>query len=169
MSTERARIERAKKILNEQPADFPLKDYLEAMVNETLHLYYSDRLKILRMYSDDLPTGVLVGPWHPKYPMMKCRGNVIVGVGGTIQTAVNDGVVKNKDVVAKLKYYRTHDWNYAKGAKGEFWTLPEEINLINNTLDSMVNYIDREYGIEDRTSFLDEKFQELLNHARESF
>lgn len=166
MNIERARVERAKEILNEQPAEFPMREYFEALANESLQQYYLDRFKVFQLYSDLLPGEKLVGLWHPDYPMMKCRGTCVTGIGFDLKLAISDKVIKSKEIIEKADFFRNYNWNFQKGKKGEYWTTPEEIVLINNTLDPVAEYLNGEYTLKDNGDLLKTKFQEILIEAR---
>ncbi len=162
MATKR---ERALEVIQNTEGDFPGKEYLEALVNDTLPRYFLDIFQTFRFYSDDLPKD-MAREWHPDYPWMKCRGNVITSISISLFKAVNDGVIKDKEVVDLISYFRGRDWNFEKGQKGECWTSQEEIELINVTLDAVIGVLVREYGLVNNVDEIKSKFEEELVQER---
>jgi hypothetical protein len=136
----------AKQILDENPNMFPeFAEYFRAIMNGTLPHYFLGQFEMYRSYSDDLPEPDIPNT-DPDYrflrlqfrehnPRMKCRLNVIRGIKLTIRTALNHGILEPSK---ELENYLGHKWEADKGAKGEYWTSREEINLINHTLDSLI-------------------------------
>jgi hypothetical protein len=159
------RRERTIEILQEE-IDPASREYFEAIVNETLPQYYLDCFRSHKLWSDDLPGKRLVGVWHPDYPLMKCRGNFVWGLSGALRGAIGNKVVKSSEVIKKVKDFVKHDWNCFKGRKGEYWTQPEEISLINDTLDFVITYLNQEYKLEDNTDLLKQKFSEEMVRVR---
>lgn len=142
------------------------REYLEAIVNETLPQYYLDKLLWYQLYSDDLPRERSVDIWHPDFPMMKCRGSVITSIDQELGGGVNDRVIKSSEVIDRVRSYREYDWNFRKGANREFWTSPEEIDLINNTLIAVIAYLKQEYILSDNINSIKQRFQEVLIQRR---
>jgi len=163
------RRERALEALNGKAGDVVDRKYLEAIVNETLPQHFLDICQWFQLYSDDLPGERLVDIWHPDYPMMKCRGSVISGISMTLRRAVKDSVIKSSDIIKKMEDYQKHDWNFQKGAKGEYWTSLEEIDLINDTLDTVIEHLKQEYTLKDNIDSLKQKFQEVLVQRRQDW
>jgi len=161
-----SRRERAFEVLKDHTDDFIGRKYIEAIANETLPQYFLDRFQWFHLYSDDLPGERLVDVWHPDYPLMKCRGNVIYGISGELRNSVKDGVIKSSDIIDKVEYYRKYNWNFQKEAKGEYWTNQEEIDLINGTLEAVIGYLKQNYSVKDNIELLKIRFQEDLIHVR---
>jgi len=42
---------------------------------------------------------------------------------------------------------RSQKLNAERGKKGEFWTLPKEIELMNTTLDNAISYLKNIYAL----------------------
>jgi len=152
-------IDDAQRILARQhdTETFPLKfkERLEAVIDGTLPEFYLAELRRRRNYSDDLPEpdvppthpdyslSRLAAGWdHPSYPNLKCRGNCIIGTTLTLQDLL-DNIELSTPVAARITEFRTKKWNYSRGAKGEYWTLPEEITYINETLDMVIAELDK--------------------------
>ncbi len=161
------RRERAIEVLQEHPGILPDREYYEAIVNETLPQFHLDRFQWFQLHSDALPGERLVDIWHPDYPMMKCRGSVIFKISLGLYRAVEDKVIKSRDVINSVEDYRAYDWNFQKGSKGEYWTSPEEIELINNTLAAVIGYLKQEYALKDNIESLKQKFQAELIRRRQ--
>ena len=108
----------------------------------------------MRDYSDDLPFHEnkykrLALVWDsPAYPNFKCRGNVMVGISLTLQAAMYEGIVKDPSIILAINKLRYYNFNAFRGSKGEYWTTPDEIKLINDTLDTVMDYLKREYRLQ---------------------
>ena len=134
------------------------KDLFQAVIDETLPQFYLGRLLHLRYdLSDELPEPD-VPKDHPDYkelrlefrvnnPQMKCRGNYIVSISLTLQSVIGQEVLTAPEYVDLVEEYKTRKWNAFRGAKGEYWTLPEEIQLINSTLETVIAGIKDKYGL----------------------
>ena len=128
---------------------------LNAILNGTVPQYCLAELKKRRYdYSDALPfsedkTTRLALVWDdPKYPYFKCRGNSIIGISLKLQRTLNEGLIKDPSVVLAINKFRYYNWNALRGAKGEYWTTPEEIMFINRTLDLVIGYLKATYNLE---------------------
>jgi hypothetical protein len=157
------KIEHAKRalaLMSEKPLPQPCKDYFEAIVNNQLPKYYLEQLLEKRSYSDDLPEPAISPDHpnykferlaardnHPAYPKLKCRGNAICEISMTLRASVDDKVVTGEEALKAIDDFMSHDWNYCKGGKGENWTTPEEIQLINKTLDTVISCIKDDYKL----------------------
>jgi hypothetical protein len=161
--------ERALEVLNGNPDNSLPFPYLEAIANETLPQYYFDEIQIHKLYSDELPEHKLVAEWHTEYPLMKCRGNVIIGIGATFQGLLNDKIVEDQEIVNSIKRFRGYDWEFQKGYKGEYWTSREEINFINKTLRTVAIHIKNKYRLEDNTDSIQKKYKDRLTETRKSW
>jgi len=133
-----------------------LRTYFQSVIEDTLPEYYLNRFNRFKGYSDDLPKPEvdpshenygflrLKAGWdHPKYPHLKCRGNVICGISVNLQHAVKDGVLGG----GLMEDFRDYDFSFSKGRKGEFWTTSEEIDFINKTLDLAIAQIKEKYSL----------------------
>ena len=78
---------------------------------------------------------------------MKCRASAIIGISSLLRSAVDEDIIKDSQVVRKIEDYRKHDWNAVGKGKGKSWTTPEEIRLINETLDAAIFCIEKTYRI----------------------
>ncbi len=156
--------ERARELLKEYDGNETFsvfsQDYFQAIAESTLPRFYRDWLRFKKGYSDDLPepdvprdhpdyTYIrLEAGWnHPSSPFLKCLGNVIGGISMSLKGCIDDEIVFDSEIYRLVDHYRSHNWNYARGKKGEYWTLPEEIQLINTTLDVMIGYLERTYSL----------------------
>lgn len=157
--------ENAREVLKEI-SNGPEKEYFEAIVDETLPQYYFNELQILLLYSDKLPKQVLVDISHPDYPLMKCRGNVIIGIGLKLQKLLADNMVEDERVVDVVNKYKKHNWNFQKGSKCEYWTSRSEINLINRTLKTVTTHIKDKYGLNSDSGTIQRKFEDRLAETR---
>ncbi len=157
------------KALQEDNFGFLDRDYVEALANETLPKYYHDIFGFFRLHSDDLPKKGLVGEWHPHYPLMKCRGNVIIGISLSLRGAVTDGVFTEPDDLSVVEYFRNYNWTFQTGAKGEVWTSRYEIEFINTTLDFAMSRIRERYGVKHDQESVQKKFFDELKRRRESY
>ncbi|GEM_PF-2357661 len=125
----------------------------EAKLNGKLPQYYLGELARKRAYSDDLPFHEdkykrLALVWDsPHYPGFKCLGNVIIGISLTLQGAMYEGLVKDPPVILAINNFRYHNFSALRGAKGEYWTTPEEIKYINDTLDLVIDCLKREHNL----------------------
>lgn len=144
-------------------------EYVEALAFDKLPQYYVDTFDFYKLYSDELPQGELVGEWHPSYPMMKCRGNVIFGIGMALSSAVSDGILKNEDELKVVNFYKKYDWKYLQGSKGKVWTTVAEIELINKTLDFVTQRIKSNFGVINREEEIGLKFQKELLERRKKY
>ena len=144
-------------------------EYVEALAFDKLPQYYADSFDFFKMYSNELPSKEVVGEWHPSYPMMKCRGNVIVGIGVSLASAVTDGVLSDQDETEVVDHYRNYNWTFQQGSKGEVWTTQYEIELINKTLEFVSNKIKTKFDIQDKTHELKSKFAKELLERRKSY
>ena len=130
------------------------KPYFEAIINGKVPEYRLGLLKQFKDYSDDLPFHEdkdkrLALVWnHPSYPNFKCRGNVLCGISMGLQGVVYEGLVKDPAVILAINNFRYHNFNAFRGNKGEYWTTPDEIAFINRTLDTVIDYLKREYKLE---------------------
>jgi len=158
--------ESARGILEKISKDAPMREYFEAIVNETLPQYYFNELQILLLYSDKLPRHILADIWHPDYPFMKCRGNVIIGIGLKLQGLIRDNIVEDESVVDVVNKYKKYNWNFQKGSKGEYWTSRKEISLINRTLKTVTTHIKDKYELEHDPDSIRKKFEDRLSEAR---
>ncbi len=139
--------EQAQKILEEHPADSDfLNAHLRAIIDGTLAEYYITLLKDSKDYSDELPQGRSVGPWHPDFPFMKCRGNIITSISLLLQGVIGDGIIHDESVINIIEQYVTHEWNAFRGKK--YWTTPEEIQLINDTIDAVIACIEQTHTLD---------------------
>jgi len=123
-----------------------LRPLYEAVLSGKLPQYYFSELKRFKSYSDALPSEGLVGEWHPDYPFMKCRGNTIICISLALQATADEGLIKSECVLNAIERYRAQDWGFHKG-KHISRTTPEEIKLINDTLDIVIGYLEREYNL----------------------
>jgi hypothetical protein len=123
----------------------PLKPYLDAKENGTLPKYYLNRFKYFRDdWLNDLPSinvhllatldreGKFVGDDY------KCRWNYIVGLSLTLETAVEDSVIADSELVKKIGNFRHYDFKFLHN---EF-TTKEEIDMINQILADMIQYLE---------------------------
>ena len=124
-----------------------VSSFCEAVLSGKLPQYYFSELKRFKSYSDALPSEGLVGEWHPDYPNMKCKGNTIIGISLTLQATADEGLIKSEYVLNAIERYKLQDWSFHKG-KYISRTTPEEIKLINDTLDTVMGYLESEYGLE---------------------
>ena len=120
-----------------------LREYFRAVVREELPSHFLSVFKIFASYSDDLPSR-LVGQWHPAYPNMKCRVRVILGIRLNLQECLHHSLIHDAEIEFKIRKYLHHDWASQKGA----WTTPAEMNIINDTLHAVINYLQREYKLD---------------------
>lgn len=160
--------ERASELLEAIP-DMVGREYFEAIAEGTLPQYFLELFQTLQLFSDDLPGERLVAEWHPDYPYMKCRGNCIISVNLSLSRAVADRIIKDDGVVGKVSRFGEHEWNFQKGSKGEYWTQPEEIDLINDTLDTVISHLNKEYELNDNREVVEQKFQVQLAKTRKGW
>lgn len=148
--------EKAKSILD-QDINPEERIYFESILNDQLPQYYFEELSKYRFnYSDELPEPnvPVTAPdykklkleFRVKNPKMKCRAHCIVGISLTLQGINEERVLNSLEYKKIIRNYRFYDWNAFKGAKGEFWTSPEEIQFINKTLDKTLNLIKSKYN-----------------------
>jgi len=141
-------IEVAARVLEEnEHLPSPLLDRFRAIVDGNLPRYYHEELMRKRAYSDYCQPGRLVAEWHQDYPHMKCRVGVIVGIGLDLQSMISEEVITDDGLKEKIRQFLSRDWEGQKGAKGQFWTTGEEIDLINDMLDDTMVYLKRTYGL----------------------
>ncbi len=120
--------------------------YFKAKEDGILASYYLDKFRFKRdNYLDELPSedvrnlatlderGCFVGDNY------KCRGNYIVGLGAVTGAAINDSVISDLCLIETLKQFRLHDFGYHHG---EFTTI-EEIEMINQILNGVIQYLER--------------------------
>lgn len=155
----RMTVEKAREILltKDDPLD---REYYEAVINNTLSQYYAGRLYISSLCSNDLPEE-LVGPWHPDYPFVKCRGNFIAGLRARLNKMIDDQVVIDRDFVYLAQDFIHYPWEY-----GLRFTNRDEIKMINATLNIVLNYLVETYGLTLDRPALQQKFKELKHKAR---
>ena len=124
----------------------PHNEIFKAIVDGKLPQYYLNKLVSFRAYSNDLPGPRLVGEWHPHYPLMKCRGNVITAISLAIQGAVEQGLIDDERIISLINDFRHYKWNVFEG-KYTSWTTSEEIKFMNDTLDVVINHLCDKYGL----------------------
>ncbi|HLD81755.1 MAG TPA: aminotransferase class I/II-fold pyridoxal phosphate-dependent enzyme [Patescibacteria group bacterium] len=69
----------------------------------------------------------------------KCRGNYIFGLSGTLSRAINDHVISDSELIAKIQQFKSHDFRYVHGER----TAPEEITMINALLADVIQYLEK--------------------------
>ncbi|MBR9699369.1 hypothetical protein GOV09_02850 [Candidatus Woesearchaeota archaeon] len=108
-------------------------------------------------YSDELPEPD-VPETHPDYrflrlqfreqnQQMKARVHAIIGISLSLQGVIGDEVLAAQGYEDIVEGFCKRQWNAQRGAKGEFWTLPEEIGYMNATLDTFIGAIKEVYGL----------------------
>src|SRR3989338_2767187 len=144
-------IEDAVRVLEENHKLPPeILEIYAAIRDGNLPRYYWGELKRKMAYSDDVLPGRLAGDWHPNYPNMKCRRNVIFGIGIDLQAMVEEEIITDDSLKEKIRQFVSRQWESQRGGKGKFWTTPEEILLINSMLDHAISYLQRTYGLESK-------------------
>jgi len=141
----------------------PTAPFWEAIRDGILPQWYLDRFRLFRDdYSDDLP-GIDLDKNDPDYRYLrlkatydhptgnklKCRKNVIRSIYGHFQGAINQEVIVDEGVIEVIESFGSRDWECDKGDKGEHWTTPEEIDLINDTLDVVISHLEEAYDLGD--------------------
>ena len=161
--------ERACEVLEGMPDGYVTRPYFEAMASETLPKYYFDELQIRLLYSDELPNRRSVAEWHPDYPLMKCRRNVIFGISMTLQDLMRHKIVEDPGIVGVIETFKGYDWNCQKHLKDERWTSREEIVLINRTLKTVTGHIKDKYGLKEDHDSIRKKYKERLAEERKTW
>lgn len=118
--------------------------HLEAKENGKLKEYYLDRfLHSKNDCSDDLPNvdlrdskasderGLFIGGEY------KCRGNYISGLSKVFSVLLEEGVITSPEIIGKIETFCQHDWNFYHNQP----TTREEIDLINQILDAVIEYL----------------------------
>ncbi len=123
-----------------------LAPFYKAVLGGKLPQYYLDTLKEYKARSDDLPPELL-SVTDPRYGKMKCLDNAIVGLSLTLQGTIEEGLVNDPSIMAAIEKFTKHNWNAFKGV-GKAMTTPEEIKLINDTLDIVIGYLKTKYKLE---------------------
>lgn len=95
---------------------------------------YLSNIKYARNnYIDDLPPQLLK-PWDANYDLYKCRGNFMVGIGTHISRLLSKALLNTEDTIKDSKnfmqYIQTRNWKVL--------TTKEEIDMVNNVLDSII-------------------------------
>lgn len=145
------------------------RQYIEAIRDGELPRYYMQRLATYKLYSDALPDHRLVDVWHPDYPSMKCGSQAVYGICARLRGSIEDDVIADtglKDAIGEFVAYR---WNCFRGGKGEFWTTSEEIQKINNMLDTALEYLQQKYGIQPDWDAAEREIKEFREHEHRGF
>jgi len=121
-----------------------LKSYYKAKDDGTLVQYYLDKFRNKRdNYLDDLPSfdvrtlgldekGNFISS---KY---KCGGNYIVGLALTLESAIEDNIITNSELIETIQKFRHHNFNYYTGK----FTSKQEIDMINNVLKNSIQNLE---------------------------
>ena len=141
----RRSLKNLRKASQEEIAAF--RPLYEAIMSNKLPQYCLAALKQFKSYSDALPSEAAVGEWHPDYPKMKCRAHAILGIAMKFDLCVDERLIKSEHVSNAIERYKKHEWSYYKG-KHVSRTTPEEIKLINDTLDIVIDYLKTTYKLE---------------------
>lgn len=148
------RYKRIKEELRES-GSLRLLSYLEAIEKGSLTDYYLTLFLSYRDdYSGDLPqkdVRKLIeinenGEFNTRTgrgTAFKCQGNYIVGLALALQKAIDDSVIINPSTLESVEGFLDHDFNYIDGR----FTSPEEIDLINHTLDQVIEDIGQQLGV----------------------
>jgi len=134
------------KLISRLKKDDELVPFFKAVIDGKAPQYFFGRLKIFKSYRDDLPPEKLKAGSNAK-----CRGNAIAGIRGDLEALVEQGLVKDGAVLSAIEEYLNHEWNCCKPYYGkDNWmrTSPEEMALINRTLDIVMDYLKREYNLQ---------------------
>ena len=92
---------------------------------------------------DDLPDfDVRILPLDdPSFNKYKCQGNYIFGLGITLRGAVEEGVIKDPEMIRHIENFIYHDFAFHAGYR----TTREEIDMINAILDEALENIRKQY------------------------
>jgi hypothetical protein len=103
------------------------ENYCNAHLSGTLPAYYVKRLQHFK--------GTPVGE-------QTCQDyDRIIGIGLELEQAVDDEVIADKAVEERITEFRNRSFNVFNRPNG--YTTPEEIDYINNTLDFVVQHIQK--------------------------
>ncbi|KKU20499.1 MAG: hypothetical protein UX31_C0038G0002 [Candidatus Nomurabacteria bacterium GW2011_GWA1_46_11] len=116
------------------------------MRDTELPSYYCQKLAALKLCSDELPRK-LVGMWHPDFPFMKCRGNVIASIGQSLNMSVHQGIIADQNLKASIEEFVQYPWNAFDRDQGVKKTTHKEIQLMNGMLDTVIGYIEMTYKV----------------------
>ncbi len=136
------------------------RERYEATRDDILPKYYAENFYLKILNSDELPKDH-VGPEHPDFPFMKCRGNFIEGLVADFKNAIDDRVILDRDIVYFIQDFLEYPWEY-----GLRFTNRDEIKKINATLSIVLNYLVKTYNLTLDRPALQEKFKQLKHKAR---
>ena len=127
--------------LNSHP-NMPLvgRGFYQAILSDQLPKYFLERMLHFKSYSDELPAKRL-SPYDPPH---KCRGATITGISLGLLLAVNEGIIQNQDLVARINLFANRDWNFKRDALAT----KDEIALINQMLDTVIDYLKAAYSLQ---------------------
>ncbi|VVB57333.1 Uncharacterised protein [uncultured archaeon] len=100
--------------------------------------FYLKQLMELKAYSDDLPEQA-AGPSHPAFPCMKCRHNTQQVLKLVLGELIVKDLIEDERVLSATGRFLNHSFGLV--------TTPEDIRLINKTLDTVIQYLCTAYGL----------------------
>ncbi len=135
------------------------REFHSAIINNSLPEFYLKRFKDLRFnYSDDIPEpGVsekhpdyyllrlVAKDKHPSYPKMKCRANVIGSIGLSLSVCIDYKIIDDEELVNEVSDFFDFRWNCTD--TNIIWTTKQEIDYINQTLDKVIDYLQKKYEL----------------------
>lgn len=158
-------VEEARESIQTFPNMVPsLKFYFEAVIGGYLPEYFFSFLNHRRGFSDELIDGELKEKFHPDYPFIKGSESSIYGTFSLLQDLIIEEFITDIDKINQICDFRFYKWNVAKGETGENLTTSEEIDYINQTLDSIISHFQQNYELrQEYIDIVDNYIQEDTN------
>lgn len=135
---------------NNQNLGQNLESFFNAIIYAKLPQHYLERFRHYKGHSDVLISDYdsYVKQIYSGKENFKGRVNVIIGISLELDSIVDQGIVKDERLLAHIKYFRGRDWNAERGKKGEYFTTPTELRLINTMLDTVIEYLKATYSFQ---------------------
>ena len=105
---------------------------LAILTREGLVKHYLDRIEWFKTASNELPEELVQGHY-------KCRGNYIVGLRGALKSAISEEITFSDFAREQMNKFFGYSFKYYKAER----TTPEEIDFINETLDIVIDDLER--------------------------
>lgn len=141
--------EDARRVLKEEKLPPFMHKYFKAIVEGTQPKYYLNEFRQTKSYSDVLISDYesLVKQQYSGNENIKARANVILWICLQLDSLVEQEIIKDEKLIAQIGAFRHRGWNCFKGKKGEYFTTPEELKIINTMLDTVIDYLKAAYSL----------------------
>jgi hypothetical protein len=84
---------------------------------------------------------------HPEFYKLKCRPHSVASILMTIQSSIEQGVIKDKVLIEEGNLFVTQEWNAMKKDRWMYTTTKEEVEKLNKIMDRYIMYIKENYKI----------------------